>query len=104
MLLVHAFNSKSLVPLCSICIVLFFRPAAVSMSDKSCGAVILFFSFSLFVYYTFWVILSVNSFALPPHYLSSVSTHCLTYSFVQPIIDDGHVLQVRVACSPKQLT
>jgi hypothetical protein len=29
------------------------------MSDKSCGAIILFFSFSLFVYYSFWVILSV---------------------------------------------
>jgi hypothetical protein len=35
-----------------------FRPA-IQMSDKSCGAVILFFSFSLFAYYTFWVILSV---------------------------------------------
>jgi hypothetical protein len=64
----------------------------LQMSDKSCGAVILFFSFSLFVYYTFWVILSViflttsydaACFSADPHLL-----------FVQPFIDNEHVLQV----------
>ena len=59
-------------PSVSRCTLLFALPA-LPMSDKSCGAVILLFSVSLFVYYTFWVILSVTSPYQPPLHCAALS-------------------------------